>query len=228
MFAIIFLVGMSAIYATLLTALADATDFIYIPGVSYPIESSVSPLPDGTDPTHSRSVESFLICTHPVTQAEYETTMHVNSGIASDGDAPAQGISWHDAIAYCNARSKAEGLTPAYIVTDHGVIWDCVADGYRLPTKAEWMCACQSGELSLPSSGLMDCHGNLCEWVWELCEETGAAADKNSKEGLVGKLRIICIEPPHAANTRQQDQAAMPTRFRLARSAETLMGTVSL
>lgn len=228
MLEIIFFVGMSVIYATLLTALADATDFIYIPGGSYPIESSVSPLPDRTDPTRSRFVESFLICTHPVTQAEYETTMHANSGIASDGDAPAQGISWRDVTAYCNARSKAEGLTPAYVVTDRSVIWDRIADGYRLLTKAEWMYACQSGEPSVLSSGPTDCHGRLSEWVWEPDEETGAAADKNSKEELAGKLRIICMEPPHAANIQQQDQAARPICFRLARSAETLMGTVSL
>ena len=228
MLAIIFLVGVSLIYATLLTALADATDFIYIPGDFHPTRSAENPSPKRTDPTHSRSVESFLICTHAVTQSEYEKTMHANSGIASDGDAPAQGISWRDAIAYCNARSKAEGLTPAYIVTACSVIWDCAADGYRLPTKAEWMHACQSGELTLPSFDLTDCHDSPCEWVWESGEETGAATDEKNREALGDALRFIRMDIPHVPDVLQQGRAAGPTRFRLVRSAEPLMGNASL
>ena len=84
-----------------------------------------------------------------------------------DGDNyPAYGVNWYDAIVYCNLRSIDEGLTPAYkigeetnpaqwsgIVGDsangycgpsssdstwNALTYDKEADGYRLPTEAEW------------------------------------------------------------------------------------------
>jgi formylglycine-generating enzyme required for sulfatase activity len=133
---------------------------IYVPGGTFTMGRTTGSGFSHELPTHTVTLNSFYIGKFEVTQAEYSQYMQPGSswtsGYGLGDNYPAYYVSWYAILKYCNLRSIAEGLTPCYTIngstnpanwgavpTDNNDAWDAAicdwnANGYRLPTEAEW------------------------------------------------------------------------------------------
>lgn len=140
--------------------------FVFIKGNTFQMGDNFAEGDSDELPVHLVKVSGFYMSETKVTQKEWTDIMGSNPAYGSGvGDNyPVYKVNWYQLLKYCNLRSIADGLTPCYTILDStdpadwgavpssyfNIYWDAVtcdwdADGYRLPTEAEWELAARGG-----------------------------------------------------------------------------------
>jgi len=151
----------------------------------------------GRDPDEDQHLvnlsQSFFIGLFEVPQHLYSLLAFDNPSAFLGPDRPVDSISWIEAIQFCNAFSQHQNLIKPYTFKGTSVVWNKNANGYRLPTEAEWEYAARIAASGRPldqqswseansqykthavgqhvgpaeSLGISDMAGNVWEWCWD-------------------------------------------------------------
>ncbi|MBN1592540.1 MAG: SUMF1/EgtB/PvdO family nonheme iron enzyme, partial [Candidatus Coatesbacteria bacterium] len=132
---------------------------------------------DDEEPQHTVHISAFLMSETEVTQGQWQEIMGRNLSWFKGDRLPTTYETWFDNVEFCNKLSDAHGLTKCYTITnkqystsDHRIIsadvsCNFTADGYRLPTEAEWEYACRAGTTSRFNTGDLDSDIFRAGWV---------------------------------------------------------------
>ncbi len=184
-------------------------EMVVMPGGTFEMGSRKGS-PD--EAAHQVQVGPFWMDKYEVVQEEFKKYQMPDPSHFKGARQPLEQINWTDAALYCNERSRGEGLTPCY----DEKTWECDfrANGYRLPTEAEWEYACRAGTGTAYNFG--EAPGQLKEYAWYADNSGGTTHPVGQKKpnawGLCdmhGNVAEWCNDR-YAENYYQQSPAAAP------------------
>ena len=124
----------------------DNRNMIFVEGGSFMMGSDEGLFHER--PSHEVSLSSFWIGKYEVTQDEWRDVMGSREQVFNGDNLPVHDVNWYDAVEYCNKLSAKEGFSLCYGGDKDDIVCDWDADGYRLPTEAEWEYAVRGGNKS--------------------------------------------------------------------------------
>lgn len=163
--------------------------------INFDINSQMVEIPKGKielrdDRTKQKwtvDINSFLIAKFPVTQDFYFEIMKENPSNFKGEKYPVESVTWEDAVNFCNILSVRENLKPCYNFSEDGkeISFDETANGFRLPTEAEWEYTCKAGTTEIRYDEL-----DLIAWYKDNSEKTthSVGMKKPNKWGIYDML----------------------------------------
>jgi len=144
---------------------------------------------DEVDATpHEVVLGAFLMDKYLVTQEQYQKVTGANPSRWKADKNPVEQVRWSDAVTFCNKRSELEKLEPCYDLKT----WTCnfEANGYRLPTEAEWEYASRAGSTTAYFFG--DNTSKLGDYAWFAKNAGGHPRPVGQKQPNAWGLYDIC------------------------------------